>query len=183
MAYNKRFTNRVTRSVLEIRSPHFYARPSQARAVRKRSRFVFPSTDRVTRLVNRYDGPGTHKVAGIIKHLLDKTSPNIIFIWSDNVILGLGFASPNITLPDQINMILVSVLSNKCITSLSRSVTVAEWLRAHTSQDRTVLTACSSDSVGSNPAGSPFCSELSFDVGSIPDSFNIFFPYTLFFPS
>ena len=46
------------------------------------------------------DGPGAHKVAGIIKHLLDKTSPNIIFIWSDNVILGLGFASPNITLSD-----------------------------------------------------------------------------------
>ena len=53
--------------------------------------------------------------AGIRKHLLDKTSPNIIFIWSGKVILGLGFASPNITLPDQINMILVSVLSNKCI--------------------------------------------------------------------
>ena len=46
-------TNRVTWSVLEIRSPHFYARPSQDRAVRKRSGFVFPSTDRVTRLVNR----------------------------------------------------------------------------------------------------------------------------------
>ena len=53
--------------------------------------------------------------AGIIKHLLDRTSPNIIFISSGKVILGLGFASPNITLPDQINMILVSVLSNKCI--------------------------------------------------------------------
>ena len=53
-AHNKRFTNRVTRSVLEIRSPHFYARPSQARAVQKRLGFVFPSTDRVTRLVNRY---------------------------------------------------------------------------------------------------------------------------------
>ena len=34
-AINKRFTNWVTRSVLEIRSPHFYARPSQARAVQK----------------------------------------------------------------------------------------------------------------------------------------------------
>ena len=54
MAYNKRFTNQVTRSVLEIRSPHFYARPSQARALRKRSGFVFPGTDRVTWLVNRY---------------------------------------------------------------------------------------------------------------------------------
>ena len=54
-------------------------------------------------------------MAGIRKHLLDKISPNIIFIWSDNVILGLGFASPNITISDQINMILVSVLSNKCI--------------------------------------------------------------------
>ena len=28
MPLNQRFTNRVTRSVLEIRSPHFYARPS-----------------------------------------------------------------------------------------------------------------------------------------------------------
>ena len=37
----------------EIRSPHFDARPSQARAARKRSGFVFPGTDRVTRLVNR----------------------------------------------------------------------------------------------------------------------------------
>ena len=53
MPCNKRFTNRVTRSVLEIRSPHFYARPSQARAVQKQSGFVFPSTDQVTRLVNR----------------------------------------------------------------------------------------------------------------------------------
>ena len=53
MPYNKRFTNRVTRSVLEIRSPHFYAQPEQARAVGKRSGFVLPSTDRVTRLVNR----------------------------------------------------------------------------------------------------------------------------------
>ena len=59
MPFNKRFTNRVTRSVLEIRSPHFYARPSQARAVRKGSDFVFPSTDRVTRLVNRYNQPHT----------------------------------------------------------------------------------------------------------------------------
>ena len=43
MPFNKRFTNRVTRSVLEIRSPHFYPRPSQAQAVWKRSGFVFPS--------------------------------------------------------------------------------------------------------------------------------------------
>ena len=57
------------------------------------------------------DGPGAHNVAGIIKHLLDRTSPSIIFIWSGKVILGLGFASPNITIPDQMNMILVSVLS------------------------------------------------------------------------
>ena len=41
------------------------------------------------------DGPGDN-VAGIIKHLLDRTSPNIIFVWSGKVIL-------------------VSVLSNKCI--------------------------------------------------------------------
>ena len=47
--YNKQFTKRVTRSALEIRSPHFYARPSQARTVQKRSGFVLPSTDRVTR--------------------------------------------------------------------------------------------------------------------------------------
>ena len=53
MPYNKRFTNRVTRSVLEIRILHFYARPSQARAVRKRSSFIFPNKDRVTRLVHR----------------------------------------------------------------------------------------------------------------------------------
>ena len=62
--------------------------------------------------------------AGIIKHLLDRTSPNIIFIWSGKVILGLGFASPNITLPDQINMTLVSVLSNKCILFLI-------WINTH----------------------------------------------------
>ena len=54
MPCNKQLTDRVTRSVLEIRSPHFYARPSQARAARKRSGFVFPSRDRVPRLVNRY---------------------------------------------------------------------------------------------------------------------------------
>ena len=52
-ATSKRFTNRVTRSVLEIRSPHFYARLSQARVIRKRLGFIFPSTNRVTRLVNR----------------------------------------------------------------------------------------------------------------------------------
>ena len=40
--FNKQFTNRITRSVLQIPSPHFYALP-----VRKRSSFVFPSTDRV----------------------------------------------------------------------------------------------------------------------------------------
>ena len=61
------------------------------------------------------DGPDAHKVAEKIEHLLGKTLPNIIFIWSGKMILGLGFASLNITLPDQINMILVSVLSNKCI--------------------------------------------------------------------
>ena len=50
--YN-RFTNRTTRSELEIRSPHFYAGPSPAGAVRKRSGFAFPSTDRVTQSVGR----------------------------------------------------------------------------------------------------------------------------------
>ena len=53
MSYDKRFTNRVTQSVLQIRSPHFYSRPSPAQAVQKRSGYVFPSTDRVTLLVNR----------------------------------------------------------------------------------------------------------------------------------
>ena len=42
MPSNKRFTNRFTWSVLEIRSPHFYPRPSHAWTVRKRSGFVFP---------------------------------------------------------------------------------------------------------------------------------------------
>ena len=69
------------------------------------------------------DGPGAHNVAGIIKHLLKRTSPNIISIWSGKVILGLGFASPSITLPDQIDMILVSVLSNKCIIDQACNVT------------------------------------------------------------
>ena len=55
MSSNKRFTNRVARSVLEIRTPHFYARSSQARAGQKDPAFVFPSTDRVTLLVNRYN--------------------------------------------------------------------------------------------------------------------------------
>ena len=41
MAYYKRFTNGVIWSVLEIRNLHFYAWHSQARAVRKRSGFVF----------------------------------------------------------------------------------------------------------------------------------------------
>ena len=68
-------------------------------------------------------------MAEIIKHLLDRTSPNIIFIWSGEVILGLGFASPNITLPDQINMILVSVLSNKCI------IYVAKFINAFINQN------------------------------------------------
>ena len=40
------------------------------------------------------DGPGAHNVAGIIKHLLDRTSPNIIFIWSGKVILGEANIGP-----------------------------------------------------------------------------------------
>ena len=47
-------------------------------------------------------------------HLLDRTETNIIFIWSGKVILGEAKPSPNITSPDQINMILGEVLSNKC---------------------------------------------------------------------
>ena len=46
--------------------------------------------------------------------LLDRTETNIIFIWSGMVILGKAKPSPNITLPDQINMILGEVLPNKC---------------------------------------------------------------------
>ena len=49
-----------------------------------------------------------------IIHLLDRTETNIIFIWSGKVILGKAKPSPNITIPDQINMILGEVLSNKC---------------------------------------------------------------------
>ena len=46
-------TEWVKWSVLEIRSPHFYAQPSQAQAAQNRSGFVFPSTDQATWLVNR----------------------------------------------------------------------------------------------------------------------------------
>ena len=54
MSYNKRFTNLGYSVRTRNTNPHFYARPSQARAVRKRSGFVFHCTDRVTWLVNRY---------------------------------------------------------------------------------------------------------------------------------
>ena len=47
-------------------------------------------------------------------NLLDRTEINIIFIWSGNAILGEAKPSPNITLPDQRNMILGEILSNKC---------------------------------------------------------------------
>ena len=47
-------------------------------------------------------------------HLLDRTKTNIIFIWSAKVILGEAKPSPNITLSDQINMILGEVLAKKC---------------------------------------------------------------------
>ena len=49
-----------------------------------------------------------------IIHLLDRTETNIIFIWSGKVIMGEAKPSPNITLSDQINMILGEILSNKC---------------------------------------------------------------------
>ena len=48
-----------------------------------------------------------------IIHLLDRTETNVIFICSGKVILGEAKPSPNITLSDQINMILGEVLSNK----------------------------------------------------------------------
>ena len=47
MPSNKGFTNRVTRSVLEIKALTFTI-------VQKRSGFVFLGTDRVIRLVNRH---------------------------------------------------------------------------------------------------------------------------------
>ena len=66
-----------------------------------------------------------------IVHLLDRTETNIIFIWSGKVMLGEAKPSLNITLPDQINMILGELLSNKCFiipayvvctTSIARSI-------------------------------------------------------------
>ena len=47
-------------------------------------------------------------------HLLDRTKTNIVFIWSGKVISNEAKPSPNIILPDQINMTLDDVLSNKC---------------------------------------------------------------------
>ena len=61
-------------------------------------------------------------------HVLDRTETNIIFIWSDKVILGEAKPSPNITLPDQINMILGKVLSNKCF--IIPAHIVCTWLIA-----------------------------------------------------
>ena len=53
MPCNKRFTNRVTLSLLEIRSLHFYTRLSQARVVEERSGFVVHSTDRIIIMINQ----------------------------------------------------------------------------------------------------------------------------------
>ena len=55
-------------------------------------------------------------------HLLDRTKTNIIFIWSVEVILGEVRPSPNITLPEQINMMLVFVLSFKRFIILAHVV-------------------------------------------------------------
>ena len=41
MPFNKRFTNQVTRSVLQIRSPHFYALPLQAQAIQKIGLYIY----------------------------------------------------------------------------------------------------------------------------------------------
>ena len=46
------FTNRVTRPILEIRNLHFYAWPSQAQAIQKRSGFIILSMDQATLSVN-----------------------------------------------------------------------------------------------------------------------------------
>ena len=53
MPCNKRFTNRVTLSLLEIRSTHFYTRLSQARVVEERSGFVVHSTDQIIVTINQ----------------------------------------------------------------------------------------------------------------------------------
>ena len=53
MPCNKRFTNRVTLSLLEIRSPHFYTRLSQARVVEERSGFLVHSTDQIIVTINQ----------------------------------------------------------------------------------------------------------------------------------
>ena len=45
MPYRNDLLNRFTYSVPEIQSPHFYARPSQARAIQKKTDILFPSTD------------------------------------------------------------------------------------------------------------------------------------------
>ena len=54
MQYNKRFTNQVNLFLLEIRSLHFYARPSPAHRVWKRSGFVFLIRSLVNRSANHW---------------------------------------------------------------------------------------------------------------------------------
>ena len=80
---------------------------------------------------------------GII-HLLDRTETNIVFIWSGKVILGEAKPSPNITLPDQINMILGEVLSNKCFIIPAHVVCTLSIARFIDSDERAIYhVACS----------------------------------------
>ena len=106
MASNKQFTNRVTQSVLEIRSPNFYARPSQARAVRKRSGFVFPSTDRVTRLVNRQAKPLKKNFITLVFAIIHPPLPAI-----SRIFIGLESSETDLSRQSrQLNRILIQIL-------------------------------------------------------------------------
>ena len=62
--------------------------------------------DSVRQDISDFSQVGDTLLMGEIIHLLDRTETNIIFIWSGKVILGEAKPSPNITLSDQINMIL-----------------------------------------------------------------------------
>ena len=111
MSYNKRFTNRVTRSVLEIRSPHFYARPSQAQAVQKRSGFVFPSTDRVTRLVNRYQCSSQHMNRNLwAKRELKFSFLLLLLDWADTKWMSRNYEIWNSTMSSKNNVTILLCL-------------------------------------------------------------------------
>ena len=85
-------------------------------------------------IIKMCDGRVRTTWARIIKRLKDRTKTNIIFICSGKVILGLGLASPNITSTDQMNMILVLVLSNKCILLCCNIHQLKSFLKSSRSQ-------------------------------------------------